>query len=104
MGKNQKQFLAHVHKKPGGEFEIHDLEDHLTETAKLAGSFANEFENADWAMLAGKLHDLGKYRNRFQKRISSETEYDPQAHIETDANIGEKDHASVGAIHLVNKL
>jgi len=104
METNQKQFLAHVKQEPDGGFSLHDLKEHLFEVGDMAGMFADEFGNSDWAKLAGLDHDLGKYRAHFQKRIRSETGFDPQAYIETDTNLGEKDHASVGAIHLVNKL
>ena len=59
-------FLAHVHpdtKKP------HHLENHLEAVGKLASEFASEFGNPEWAELAGRWHDLGKYREAFQEMI-----------------------------------
>ncbi|NLN60449.1 MAG: hypothetical protein GX147_07050 [Deltaproteobacteria bacterium] len=40
--------------------EWHRLEDHLLETAKLAGTFAAEFGAGEWGYLAGLWYDLGK--------------------------------------------
>ena len=38
--------------------EWHLLEEHLTDTAKLARSFANVFRAGEWAYLAGLWHDV----------------------------------------------
>ena len=47
------------------------LATHLSSVAKLAGQFAASFNFADEAMLAGLLHDLGKYADRFQGRLKN---------------------------------
>lgn len=49
--------------------EWHRLEDHLLETAKLAGAFAAEFGAGEWGYLAGLWHDLGKSSDEFQEMI-----------------------------------
>lgn len=64
------------------------LEDHLSETATMAESFASCFAPG-WGRLAGLWHDIGKYQEAFQRRILN----DPSAHIS-----GGVDHASVGAL------
>lgn len=46
------------------------LQDHLQAVAELAQKRAQVFGGADWAHLAGLLHDLGKYSDAFQKRLN----------------------------------
>lgn len=45
------------------------LDEHLRNTAKLAEFFASKFDSGEWGRIAGLLHDLGKYRDDFQKRL-----------------------------------
>jgi CRISPR-associated endonuclease/helicase Cas3 len=45
------------------------LRDHLRDVAERAASFAQPFGGADKARLAGLLHDLGKYSDRFTRRL-----------------------------------
>ena len=47
----------------------HPLQEHLASVAKLAGQFSNNLAWQDEARLAGLLHDLGKYADRFQARL-----------------------------------
>jgi len=83
-------FLAHyAHSlagRPKGEW--HKLEEHLTQTAALAESFASPFAS-EWGRLAGLWHDAGKFQRSFQIRIDK----DDEAH--TNAKV---DHSSVGAL------
>lgn len=58
-------YIAHIN-KDGKEQR---LKDHLTGVAKLSSDFAIP-ELRDIAYLIGLLHDLGKYQDSFQKRIS----------------------------------
>ncbi len=51
------------------------LRTHLENVAKLAAKFAAPFDASDEARLAGLLHDLGKYADRFQARLR-----DPRIH------------------------
>lgn len=46
------------------------LEHHLKETAELSQKFAQEFQSGDWGYLAGLWHDLGKFTDDFQKKLS----------------------------------
>ena len=83
-------FLAHyAHSlagRPKGEW--HKLEEHLTQTADLAESFASPFAS-EWGRLAGLWHDAGKFQRSFQIRIDK----DDEAH--TNAKV---DHSSVGVL------
>src|SRR3970282_1065756 len=56
----------------------------------------------DWARLSGMWHDLGKFREKFQKYIKSVSGYDAEAHIEGAP--GRVDHSTVGAIHAIEKM
>ena len=58
------KYLAHIQ----GDRE-QPVRDHLQGTARLAAGFAEKFGNADWGYCCGLLHDVGKYSERFQKKI-----------------------------------
>lgn len=91
-------FIAHIKKNPDGSWaKPHLLSEHLTSVGKIAGEFASEFENKDWAEFAGCLHDLGKYNPDWQRYIRRETGYyDEEAHIENKSN--RPNHSTAGAI------
>lgn len=63
----------------------------------MAADFASGFGAADWARLAGLWHDLGKYREGFQKYIRHTS--DPDSHIEGKVSGREKTHSAAGALH-----
>jgi len=88
---SEKQYLAHVRLNETGQFQVHDLDEHLLGVGNLASNLASEFGNSDWAYLAGLWHDLGKYSKAFQHRIKTACGYDPDAHIEGPA--GRVDHS-----------
>ncbi len=94
--------LAHVRQRPDGVWEEHGLDEHLQAVSEMAGRFAKGFNASSWAELAGLWHDLGKYREKFQKYIKTVSGYDPEAHIEGAA--GRVDHSTAGAIHAVEQL
>lgn len=77
--KSQK-YLAHISEDKKREQTI--LE-HLKETAKLSGQFAEEFGFGDWGYFCGMLHDIGKYSEKFQERLRG-----------SDVKV---DHATAGA-------
>ncbi|MDR1204360.1 MAG: CRISPR-associated helicase Cas3' [Peptococcaceae bacterium] len=59
------QYIAHTRDDNGKQSVI----DHLKGTAELAAAFAEVFGGEDIAYVCGLLHDLGKYSERFQRRI-----------------------------------
>ncbi|MBI4984813.1 MAG: CRISPR-associated endonuclease Cas3'' [Rhodocyclales bacterium] len=62
-------YFAHSANTTG---ECHFLSQHLEGVAGLARRFADAAPWADEARLAGLLHDLGKYADRFQARLRGE--------------------------------
>ena len=101
--KSEISFLAHVRQDDKGKWHEHRLDEHLRGVAKLAGDFGADFDSGDWANIAGLWHDLGKYREAFQRYIRSASGYDAaEAHIEGAP--GRVDHSTAGAIHATEKL
>ncbi|MDE5898812.1 MAG: CRISPR-associated helicase Cas3' [Treponemataceae bacterium] len=49
------------------------LNEHLKNVAELAKQFASDFNNADWAEIAGLWHDLGKAMPEWQMYIAGKT-------------------------------
>ncbi|MEW5904049.1 MAG: CRISPR-associated helicase Cas3' [Pseudomonadota bacterium] len=96
------QSLAHVRQLPDGQWIEHFLDEHLLTVAEMAAEFASVFNSQDWAHLSGLWHDLGKFREKFQKYIKSVSGYDAEAHIEGAP--GRVDHSTAGAIHAIAKL
>lgn len=60
-----EKYLAHIRKEDNKEQTV---EEHLRETADLAEGFADE-PFKPLARYAGIIHDIGKFRDGFQKRI-----------------------------------
>ncbi len=58
-------FAAHI--KDDGTIQY--VKRHLEETAELAKRFGGCFNSGDYAFICGFLHDIGKYSDKFQKRI-----------------------------------
>lgn len=58
-------YLAHIN----NEKQEQTLKEHLENTAKLCGKFAESFGMYDWGYCCGLLHDIGKYSLEFQERI-----------------------------------
>jgi len=91
-------YIAHIKKEDKSDqwANAHELSEHLHSTAKFAKEFA-KFTSSDWAELAGRWHDLGKYRKRFQDYIRIQSGYEAEnAHIE---NGKRAPHSTAGAIH-----
>jgi len=87
-----------------GKIRIHDLAEHLRETARLACDFASAFGGGDWAYLAGLWHDIGKYSADFQKYIRNAGGLEKvEAHIETGSK-GRINHSSAGALLAIKKF
>lgn len=45
------------------------LVDHLTAVADLAEHFSIAFSGGEWARIGGLLHDIGKYQEKFQRKL-----------------------------------
>jgi CRISPR-associated endonuclease/helicase Cas3 len=71
------------------------LIDHLHGVERLAKKFASRFDAAEWAQLAGRWHDLGKFSDEFQHYIRKESGFE----VELVATApGRVDHSSAGAL------
>ena len=80
-----------------GENPPHLLRDHLLAVAELAASKAAGIEGGEpWARIAGRWHDLGKYRPGFQKYVRHAKADD--AHIEGRVSGRDKTHSAAGAL------
>ncbi len=101
METDKHRFVSHI--KPAGEgaWEERPLEDHLRQVGRRAGEFARIFQAEDWAGLAGRLHDLGKFRPDFQRYIRACNDLD--AHIE-GGRPGRVDHSTAGALYVERQL
>ena len=60
------KYIGHRNPETGEE---QSLRDHLLGTAKLAGEFAEAFDESAFSELIGRYHDIGKYSNDFQTYI-----------------------------------
>ncbi len=99
-----KEFIAHV-RFEGDKAIVHLLEDHLRKVAKLSADHASAFGSEDWAELAGRWHDLGKYSADFQKYIRDQTGYEREnAHVERPNMKGRVNHSSAGALHALSQF
>lgn len=65
----QPEYFAHSENDCGVR---HKLSEHLRSVGTLAGRFAEDRRWRDEAVLAGLLHDLGKYGGLFQSRLRGE--------------------------------
>lgn len=78
-------YLAHISEDKSREESILA---HLTETAIRARAFAEAFQCGEWGYGCGLMHDIGKYSEKFQKRLRG-------------GSI--TDHATAGARELYNR-
>ncbi|MBN2685871.1 MAG: CRISPR-associated endonuclease Cas3'' [Pontiellaceae bacterium] len=89
----------YAHSKDGEAPEYwQPLEEHLNNVAKLAAEFATPFGGEEWARLAGRWHDLGKYSNEFQKMLHQANGI--ECHLETKP--GKVVHSQAGG-HLAQQ-
>lgn len=92
---NDCDFIAHL--RPDGERLLaHPLAGHVDAASRLATEFAATFNSSSWAALAGLWHDLGKFREGFQRYIRQCG--DPDAHIEGRVAGPDKSHSAAGAL------
>ena len=88
--------IAHAAKNPDGSWrDPHDLLEHLSSVGTLAAAFAEQY-GSGWVRLAGRWHDLGKYRPRFQRYIRLASGFEADAHIKGEA--GKAPHSTAGAV------
>lgn len=78
------EYIAHLTE----DERVQKLIDHCRNTAKLAGDFAEVFEEKEIAYQTGLLHDIGKYSREFQSYIRG--------------NGSSPDHATAGAKEIGN--
>ncbi len=104
----KKDYLAHARKDEGtGEWLIHLLEDHLTETAELAEKFAVKIGLNQVGKLLGLIHDLGKYSFIFQCYIKSATGLlcpGDESYVNHKKLRGQIDHSTAGAQWISDSL
>lgn len=62
----KKIYLAHTENEKG---EVHQLYNHLRNTAEIAAGFAINKDLEEILKVAGLLHDLGKYQDEFQNYL-----------------------------------
>jgi CRISPR-associated endonuclease/helicase Cas3 len=92
---NDCDFIAHI-RKDGERLVAHPLSRHNEAVSTLAAEFATTFQSSPWASLAGLWHDLGKFRDGFQRYIRQCG--DPDAHIEGRVAGTDKTHSAAGAL------
>jgi len=94
--------IAHAALDENGNWrDPHDLIEHSYAVGELAADFAQRF-GADWAMLAGRWHDLGKFRPRFQRYIRLVSGFESDAHIKGEA--GKAPHSTAGAVLAIERF
>lgn len=94
----KKELLAHVKKDDNNKWQIHSLEDHLRGVTKLAIGFASYFGLEKLSEIQGLVHDAGKASSDFQRKIASNSGYDPDIHTNKAV-----DHSTAGAQYIIEK-
>ncbi len=100
-----RRYFAHTKEgRPPSEWQC--LRQHLEGVGDLAARFAACFGAAEWARLAGRWHDLGKYSDLFQDYLRATAAADP--HIaDTGGPRGRAtkvDHSTAGGRHAVAEI
>src|SRR5690606_12410679 len=94
--------IAHAARDGNGNWcDPHGLVEHSYAVGELAADFARRF-GTDWARLAGRWHDLGKFRPRFQKYIRLASGFEADAHIKGEA--GKAPHSTAGAMLAIGRF
>lgn len=94
-------YVARIVPSDDGDWRAQPLVEHLQNVGELAATFASAFGAGDWARIAGRLHDLGKYQSSWQDYIRRRTGYWTDA---AAVRRGSIDHAAAGAIHAIDQL
>lgn len=97
----EESLLAHVKKNNLGNWQIHELDDHLKDVAVAAEEFAAQFLCQDWMRASAILHDLGKGSQTFQNKIKLKSGYDPEASVKDGE--GNAPHSTHGAVWAYNE-
>lgn len=90
--------IAHVTKDLSRQ---HGLSAHLLGTTNHAIQFATAFNASNWAELAARWHDLGKYRQAFQHYIRGVSGF--EAHL-IDSYPNKPNHSSAGALYATKTI
>ncbi len=94
--------IAHAVRDASGAWRApHDLVAHLHDVGELAARFAQTF-GSDWARLAGRWHDLGKFRSHFQNYIRLASGFEADAHIKGEG--GKAPHSTAGAMLAIERF
>lgn len=94
MSDSQDRLIYYAH-SANTHKDWHPLAVHLESVADLAQSFASESLWGEEARLAGLLHDLGKYADRFQRRLHGEDR--GLDHWSQGASLALTQHKAIGA-------
>ncbi len=92
------KLLAHVRQMESGEWDVHELREHLEGVGELAARNADPMKLDKTALISGLVHDFGKASEAFQNKIKGQSGYDPEVHVNSNV-----DHATAGAQYLVKK-
>lgn len=84
--------------QPPSQWET--VADHLNAVAAKAREFTAAFRAESWGEIVGRWHDLGKYSEEFQQRISAS---DPDVG-ENESMPGRVDHSTFGARHAARSM
>ena len=82
------KYYAHSTENPD-KSDWQELKDHLAKTAKKSAKFAEKFNHEEFGRIVGLFHDLGKYSQKFQRRLKGSTE--------------KVDHSTAGAIEVTER-
>ncbi|KXU34581.1 CRISPR-associated protein Cas3 [Ventosimonas gracilis] len=95
MSAESQKFFAHS-TNPADKSDWQLLKGHLSCVGELAARNAAHFDAAHLARPMGLLHDLGKYTNAFQKRLSGE--FPKVDHSTWGARIAQKEYGELGLL------
>src|SRR5271157_2702637 len=96
MMENKMQFIAHFSK----DGRVQSISDHLLAVSSAAALRAEKIGLGSLGALAGLLHDLGKYSQKFQQYLCSAVgllEQDEDGYVDAARMKGKIDHSTAGA-------
>lgn len=97
------EHIAHVAATADGGFRFQTVDEHLGNVSAIAGRLAASFGGEEWARLAGRWHDLGKFQPAFRSYILRASGWAAKMGIDAE-NPGRVDHSTPGAVHAVEHL